>query len=150
VDLRTVLASAQEQARALITDKQHRLTTDLPAVAAMIRGDASRLVQVFANLLTNAAKYTPPGGAIVVTLVADGPDWRVSVSDSGEGLDPASIEELFEPFVQAPSAMATNTGLGLGLAIVKRIVDLHGGRVSASSDGLGRGARLTVWLAATT
>ncbi|RYY62928.1 MAG: HAMP domain-containing histidine kinase, partial [Comamonadaceae bacterium] len=149
VDLRDVLASAVEQSAQLVAAKDHHVTTDLPPDPAMVRGDANRLVQVFANLMINAAKYTPSGGRIALKLAADGTDWRTTVTDSGEGLDPAMIEELFEPFVQAPSAAANanaNVGLGLGLAIVKRIVELHGGRVAATSEGLGRGSTFSVTL----
>ncbi|HEY8360667.1 MAG TPA: HAMP domain-containing sensor histidine kinase [Ramlibacter sp.] len=149
VDLRDVLASAVEQSAQLVAAKEHRITVDLPPEPAMVRGDASRLVQVFANLLINAARYTAPGGHIALKLAADGMEWRTTVTDSGEGLDPATIDDLFEPFVQAPSAAANpgaKVGLGLGLAIVKRIVELHGGRVVATSEGLGRGASFSVVL----
>ncbi|MBA4326766.1 MAG: hypothetical protein C0428_00900 [Polaromonas sp.] len=148
VDLRHVLSSAVEQCGPLMAEKRHQLTTGQPPEPAMVRGDASRLVQVFANLLTNAAKYTQPGGQISVRLALVGHEWHVSVADNGQGLDPEAIDEIFEPFVQAPDALINaKGGLGLGLAIVKRIVDLHGGRVSASSPGPGCGSSFDVRLA---
>jgi signal transduction histidine kinase len=147
VDLRDVLASAVEQCGPLIAEKRHHLTTEQPAEPAMVRGDASRLVQVFANLLTNAAKYTPPGGRISLRLELEGHEWHFSVADSGQGLNPEVMDEIFEPFVQAPDALDNaNGGLGLGLAIVKRIVELHGGRVFASSPGPGCGSSFDVML----
>ena len=147
VDLRDVLASALDQSEPLIASKEHRITTDLPQAPAMVLGDAGRLVQVFANLLNNAAKYTAPGGKIALNLAPDGELWNFSVADSGEGFDPGTIDELFEPFVQAPSAVTNaSVGLGLGLAIVKRIVELHGGRVDATSEGPGCGSTFSVLL----
>lgn len=147
VDLRDVLASAIEQSGVLIAEKKHHLTTELPRGPALVRGDAGRLVQVFANLLTNAAKYTAPGGNIALKLAPEAHGWHVTVSDNGEGLDPQRIDELFEPFVQAPSAEANaRMGPGLGLAIVKRIVEWHGGRVDAASERPGRGSMFRVML----
>lgn len=148
VDLRDVVTAAVEQCGPLIAEKRHHLTTEQPPAPAMVSGDASRLVQVFANLLTNAAKYTEPGGRISLQLALAGGEWHFSVSDSGQGLNPEMIDEIFEPFVQAPDALNNaNGGLGLGLAIVKRIVQLHGGRVSATSRGPGCGSTFDVMLA---
>ena len=148
VDLRDVITSAVEQCGPLITEKRHHLTTEQPPEPAMVRGDASRLVQVFANLLTNAAKYTEPGGEILLRLRLTGHDWHFSVTDNGQGLNPEALDEIFEPFVQAPGALNNaNGGLGLGLAIVKRIVELHEGRVTATSQGPGSGSTFDVMLA---
>ena len=147
LDLRAVLGQALEQSEPSIAGKQHKLTSDLPAIPAPVRGDAGRLVQVFANLLNNAAKYTPPGGTIALKLAGSDGGWEVTITDNGQGFDQAGGDELFEPFVQAPGAAATETpGLGLGLAIVKRIVELHGGRVFAQSPGSGKGATFKVVL----
>jgi signal transduction histidine kinase len=148
VNLQQVLAQALEQSEPLMTKKSHRLRTDLNGPPVDVLGDATRLVQVFANLLNNAAKYTDPGGEIALDIRAAGPH-RVAivVSDQGTGMDPGSIPDLFEPFVQAPGA-ASNAegGLGLGLAIVKKIVESHGGQVQAHSAGIGQGSTFTVLL----
>ena len=114
----------------------------------IVTGDAQRLVQVFANLLTNAAKYTDPGGEIALGLQPKSArEVAVTIADNGVGLPPGLVADLFEPFVQAPGA-ASNAegGLGLGLAIVRKIVTAHGGEVTADSAGLGQGSRFTVVL----
>jgi signal transduction histidine kinase len=149
VDLRRVLAQALEQSGPLIAKKGHRLHTDLGTEPVEVLGDATRLVQVFANLLNNAAKYTDPGGDLTLGLrTTAARKVAVAVRDNGTGMQPDAIDDLFEPFVQAPGA-ASNAegGLGLGLAIVKKIVERHGGTVSATSAGLGLGSTVTVLLA---
>ena len=149
LDLRGVLGQALEQCETLIASKQHKLASDLPDTPAPVRGDAGRLVQVFANLLNNAAKYTPAGGSIALKLSGVDTGWEVTITDDGQGFDQGGGDELFEPFVQAPGAAATETsGLGLGLAIVKRIVELHDGRVVANSAGPGHGSTFSVLLPA--
>ena len=148
IDLRQVLEQALEQSGPLIAKKGHRLRTDLGTAPMEVSGDAARLVQVFANLLNNAAKYTDPGGDVTLSLRPVGTrEVAVRVSDNGIGMQPDAIDDLFEPFVQAPGA-ASNAegGLGLGLAIVRKIVETHGGRVSAESPGLGQGSIVTVVL----
>ncbi|RYZ12414.1 MAG: HAMP domain-containing histidine kinase [Comamonadaceae bacterium] len=149
VDLHQVLRQAVEQSAPLCARKGHRLEDRSgESPPATVTGDAQRLVQVFANLLTNAAKYTDPGGTIVLTSEARGGDRvAVTIQDDGVGLPPGAIAELFEPFVQAPGA-ASNAegGLGLGLAIVRKIVLAHGGEVTAESPGPGLGSRFTVVL----
>ena len=148
VNLHQVLEQAIEQSEPLMVKKGHRLHTDLGTSPIEVMGDATRLVQVFANLLNNAAKYTDPGGRIALTLRSlPSREALVTVSDDGTGMDPGSIAELFEPFVQAPGA-ASNAegGLGLGLAIVKKIVERHDGTVRAASDGLGQGSTITTRL----
>ena len=147
-DLQKVLAQALEQSGPLIAKKGHRLHTDLGTASIEVLGDATRLVQVFANLLNNAAKYTDPGGDVTLALhTTTVREVVVTVRDNGIGMQPEAIDDLFEPFVQAPGA-ASNAegGLGLGLAIVKKIVERHGGKVSASSTGLGQGSTVTVRL----
>ncbi|MEJ5991307.1 HAMP domain-containing sensor histidine kinase [Ramlibacter sp. PS3R-8] len=149
VDLRAVLGEAHDQVEAFIASKQHQLTSDVPDTPAPVRGDAGRLVQVFANLLNNAAKYTPAGGDIALKLSSVPAGWEVTITDTGQGFAQSGGDDLFEPFVQAPGAVVNETsGLGLGLAIVKRIVEMHGGSVVAHSAGAGKGATFTVVLPA--
>jgi len=148
VDLRQVLQQALEQCAPICARKDHRLRIFLGDRPVTVMGDAQRLVQVFANLLTNAAKYTDPGGEIALTLAPRGRrQVEVSIRDNGVGLPAGAVAELFEPFVQAPGA-ASNAegGLGLGLAIVRKIVLDHGGDVAAESQGLGMGSQFTVVL----
>lgn len=142
VNLHLVLEQALEQSKPLMAKKGHQLHTDLGTLPLEVMGDPTRLVQVFANLLNNAAKYTDPGGTITLQLRSlHSREALVSVSDNGTGMDPDAIAELFEPFVQAPGA-ASNAegGLGLGLAIVTEIVQRHGGHVQAESAGPGQGS----------
>ena len=125
----------------------HPLQTRL--LPAPLQGDPERLVQVVRNLLDNAVKYTPPGGAIRVEVGAEDGAAYLRVRDAGIGIDPAFREQLFEPFVQGDQDLArADGGLGLGLAIVRRIVELHGGTVSAHSEGVGRGSEFVVRLPA--
>ena len=110
-------------------------------------GDPLRLSQVFSNLLTNAAKYSEPSGHIEVTVLQANDGIEVAVKDSGLGLEAESLSRIFEMFSQVKSALERSEGgLGIGLALVKGIVELHGGRVSACSEGLGRGSEFRVLL----
>jgi signal transduction histidine kinase len=148
VSMQQVLEQALEQSEPLIAKKGHRLHTDLGTQPVEVMGDPMRLVQVFANLLNNAAKYTDPGGTLTLSLrKLPSNEVIVTVGDNGTGMNPGSIQDLFEPFVQAPGA-ASNAegGLGLGLAIVKKIVERHDGSVRAESAGLGRGSTITTRL----
>jgi signal transduction histidine kinase len=148
LNLQHVLDQALEQSEPLMARKGHRLHTHLETQTTEILGDAMRLVQVFANLLNNAAKYTDPGGSITLTLrTLPSHEAMVTVRDNGTGMNPGDIDDLFEPFVQAPGA-ASNAegGLGLGLAIVRTIVRRHGGSVRADSAGPGLGSTFSVIL----
>jgi two-component system, sensor histidine kinase len=144
-DLRDVaaraLASFQEARKAT----QH--VVSLTGASVQVHGDATRLEQVVTNLLDNAVKYTPAGGRVDVTVVTDGPDAVLTVRDTGVGIAPDMLASIFDLFVQANATVARSEGgLGLGLTIVKRLVELHGGTVSASSAGLQRGSEFTVRL----
>lgn len=115
-----------------------------------VMADPSRLQQVVCNLLSNAIKFTPRGGVVLIETGRDGSVSQVSVTDTGQGIEPGYLPFVFERFSQAEqSACGTATGLGLGLSIVKQIVELHGGSVSAQSPGAGKGAtfivRLPLW-----
>ena len=148
VNLTAVLSQAVEQARPLMEKKRQQL--HLPAAMPPVRvlGDRGRLVQVFANLLNNAAKYTGPEGSLWLEMEAADASVQVRVRDSGRGMEPALIDSLFEPFVQEPGAVAAlgDGGLGLGLAIVRTLVHLHGGKVWAESPGRGAGSTFAVSL----
>jgi PAS domain S-box-containing protein len=149
VDIKAAVASAVEQVRPLLEARNHSLTMRTGSAVALVRGDRTRLVQVIANLLNNAAKYTPQGGEITLALdVADG-RVRVCVIDNGIGIDDALLPHVFELFTQAERTPdRAQGGLGIGLALVRTIVALHGGEVLAHSDGAGRGSRFTVTLPA--
>jgi PAS domain S-box-containing protein len=147
VDVKRVLSEAVEQVRPLIEAKDHTLALHMPPEPAHVRGDQTRLVQVFTNLLNNAAKYTPVGGRIGVDLRLTGDEVEVVVSDNGIGLAPDFLTPAFDLFAQAArSADRAQGGLGIGLALVKSLVHVHRGTVVAASDGLGRGAAFTVHL----
>ena len=147
LDLKRVVDDAAEQIRPLIAARRHRVVIDLPPVPAHVKGDHKRLVQVCANLLGNATKYTPEGGTIRLGLHADGADWVLSVDDDGIGMETGLVERVFDLFTQAERTPdRSQGGLGLGLALVKSLVELHGGSVRAYSPGLGKGSTFTVRL----
>jgi signal transduction histidine kinase/ActR/RegA family two-component response regulator len=149
LDLRRVVDDAVEQIRPLVGTRRHRLALDLPLTPACVQGDHKRLVQVVANLLGNAAKYTPEGGTLALTLAADGPDWVLAVTDDGVGMAPELVERVFELFTQAERTPdRAQGGLGIGLALARSLVELHGGTIAAYSAGPGQGATFSVRLAA--
>jgi PAS domain S-box-containing protein len=147
VSLEAVLADAVQTSRPLIDTAGHRLTIALPAAETPLLGDPTRLTQVFANLLNNAAKYTPAAGRIDVACeVRDGVA-HVTVSDDGEGIRAELLPVLFEPFSAASgSPSRRHGGLGLGLSIVRGLVEMHGGTIDAASAGPGLGSRFVVRL----
>jgi CheY-like chemotaxis protein/two-component sensor histidine kinase len=147
VALADVIASAVEQARPLIEAREQVLTVREGAAAAAVCGDHKRLVQIVANLLNNAAKYTPHRGAIELATLPDTGRVSVTVRDNGIGIVPDVQERVFELFAQAErSSDRSQGGLGLGLALVKNLVQLHGGEVACTSPGLGQGSTFTVTL----
>ena len=149
LDVRDVLAEALEQTRPLIESRRHAVATRIGSVGLPVWGDRKRLVQVFANVLGNAAKYTPPGGKITVGGRRRDGEVVVMVEDNGQGMGPELIERVFELFVQGERTPDRREGgLGVGLVLVKRMLELHGGRVSAFSDGPGRGSAFEIVLPA--
>jgi CheY-like chemotaxis protein len=119
----------------------------LPPEPALVRGDRKRLVQVLANILNNAAKYTPEDGTLALDVLADDTHVRIAVRDNGIGMTPELAARAFDLFAQAErSADRASGGLGLGLALVKSLVELHGGEVTCESPGLGMGSRFMVAL----
>jgi signal transduction histidine kinase len=149
IDLGDVLAKASEIAGPLMEQRRHALARHLPDGAMPLPGDAARLTQVFANLLTNAARYTPEGGQVVLSAARESNGWRVSVTDDGQGIEAELLGRVFELFVQGRQGLDRAAGgLGVGLAVVKNLVTLHGGTVSAHSAGPGLGSEFVVRLPA--
>ena len=145
--LEAALRDAVELSRPQIEAGHHALEVVEAGEPLLLCGDAVRLTQVFSNLLNNAARYTPPGGRLQLAVRREGGDAVVTVSDNGIGIEPQMLEAVFEMFVQvADSARVAHGGLGIGLTLVKSLVELHGGCVSARSDGLDHGATFTVRL----
>jgi signal transduction histidine kinase len=148
-ELATIIHSALELSRPLIDAGDHHLTVSLPEMPIPIYGDAVRLGQVFANLLNNAAKYTENGGRIWLDAHREGRDVVVSVRDTGIGISPSMLNAVFDMFVQADhSSQSSRGGLGIGLTLAKRLIEAHGGRISAQSEGTGRGSEFVVRLPA--
>lgn len=141
-----VLERAAEVAAPLVEAREHQVRVDIPP-SLQVDGDPERLAQVFGNLLTNAAKYTEPGGLIELSATSDDAEVRVSVRDNGVGISADHLGRLFEQFFQAESSLdRSHGGLGLGLALVRSLTEAHGGRVTAQSDGPGKGSCFTVTL----
>jgi two-component system, sensor histidine kinase len=147
VELREILAAAVETSRPIIEASEHRLTINVPDERLSVVGDSVRLTQVFANLLNNAAKYTDPGGSIELTVRHAGDTAFISVRDSGIGIDREHLSSVFDMFTQVSrSDRRTQGGLGIGLTLVRSLVALHGGSVTATSEGRGRGSTFEVQL----
>ncbi|NEX59933.1 hybrid sensor histidine kinase/response regulator [Noviherbaspirillum galbum] len=147
LDLKTVIGVAIEQVRPMIEARKHRLTTRMDAEHAIVQGDRTRLVQVISNLLSNAAKYTPPHGEITLEVAADDDCASVVVTDNGNGIDTTLLPHLFDLFTQGSRSLdRSQGGLGIGLALVKAIVGLHNGEVRAFSDGPGKGSTFKIMI----
>ena len=147
IDLRHTVAAALEQVQPLMELKRQRLRTDLPESKVLVEGDDKRLIQVLANLLGNAAKYTPEEGSVLLTVRIEGDAALMVVQDDGIGIAPELLADVFGLFTQARRTPdRAEGGLGLGLALVKNLVELHGGQVAVASDGPGRGSTFTVTL----
>ena len=146
IALEQAIDMALEMSRPYITAAGHRLSVLMPNERVMVDADVTRLAQVFSNLLNNAAKFTPPRGAISLAVEAEDNAVSVTVEDSGIGFPPEMGERLFRPYAQLSGPQAGQGGLGIGLSLVQGIVQLHGGTVVARSEGAGKGARFTVRL----
>jgi len=147
LDMRRVVADAVEQANPVIQSRHHHLALHMPPDMPVVFGDEMRLVQVVANLLNNAAKYTPEGGNISLKIEVQVTHLLLEVEDSGIGMAPELVKQVFDLFTQAErSSDRASGGLGLGLALVRSLVELHGGSVGAASEGIGKGSRFTVVL----
>ena len=147
VELEGVVHAALEQARPLLDAQRHALVVELPGRAVWVRGDRTRLVQVAVNLVNNAAKYTPAGGSITISLAVERGTAKLAVSDTGIGIGAELLPHVFDLFVQGERTPdRSQGGLGIGLALVRAVVGLHGGTVAATSGGRGAGSRFTVCL----
>ncbi len=148
IDLGEVLAAAVDSSLPLIEAARHTLSLHLPEQAdrpLRLYGDPTRLTQVVSNLLNNAARYTPRGGAIALAAASEGGEAVITVSDNGIGIAPDALERVFQMFTQV-GANGAQGGLGIGLSLVRSLVELHGGRVTAASAGPGAGSVFTVRL----
>ncbi len=147
LDIRLPIAAGWEQARSLIEKKRHACELALPDTPVLVCGDHKRLVQIVANLLNNAAKYTPAGGLLQLRVIDHGRTVDVAVTDNGIGIPPQLLDIVFDTFTQAAlTPDRAEGGLGLGLALVRRLTELHGGAVLATSGGVGQGSTFTVTL----
>jgi signal transduction histidine kinase len=142
-----VVARAVETARPLIDARKHELALDLPEELLSVEGDPTRLVQIVGNVLHNAAKFMEPGGRIVLSVSREDSYAVISVRDFGLGIQPELVSKIFDLFSQVHQKSETaHGGLGIGLALVRRLVEMHGGVVTASSEGLGKGTEMVVRL----
>jgi signal transduction histidine kinase len=153
LDLAVALKMAVETSRPLIETRQHTLHVSAQPDAFFVDADATRIAQVFANLLNNSAKYSPPGSSITARIAREGSDAVVTITDNGVGIPQAALSRVFEMFERVDrESDVTPDGLGIGLTLVRRLVELHGGTVTAQSEGLNCGStfsvRLPLWLAA--
>jgi signal transduction histidine kinase/CheY-like chemotaxis protein len=142
VDLNEVIAGAVEACVPFISEHNHAVTVRTVAESLVVDADPVRLEQAIGNLIVNAAKFTPTGGEITVEAKREGDRGVVAVTDTGVGIRPEMLESIFELFAQSDVSIARSEGgLGIGLTLVKRLVELHGGTVTASSPGVGKGSR---------
>jgi PAS domain S-box-containing protein len=149
-NLADIVHHALETCAPPIEEHRHKLTVSLPPVPIYINADSARLSQALCNLIVNAVKYTPDGGEIVVDVRRELGQALVSVRDSGVGIAPDMLNEIFEMFTQVDRSLeSSQTGLGIGLTVVRRLIEMHGGTVEARSDGIGKGSEFIVKLPVT-
>lgn len=146
VQLQDILTHSVTMVEDTMRKRNHRLTAGIPADPMWIDADPLRLEQVVVNLLNNAAKYTEPGGSIVLSAQRVGSRAEIRVRDNGMGLPPDMLQAIFEPFRQVRTEGENGTGLGIGLSLSQRFVELHGGTIEAHSDGIGKGSEFIVRL----
>ena len=146
VDLWALVGVALELSRPLLDAAGVLLSVRLPEATVVVEVDRTRMAQVLANILNNAAKFTPAGGRVELVARDDGGDVFISVTDTGVGIPNAMLTNIFDMFVQVRESAGSHTGLGIGLTLVRRLVELHGGSVWAESEGLGRGSTFVVRL----
>ena len=147
LDLRGIVQQAMETTRNLFEQRKHELNVTLPDEPIWLMGDALRLEEVIVNLLNNAAKYTPEGGHVSLSLNKEGEDAVVRVKDTGVGIGPDLLPQVFDLFTQAKRTLdRSQGGLGVGLTVVRKLVEMHGGTTEAHSSGLGQGSEFIVRL----
>jgi PAS domain S-box-containing protein len=147
LDLREMARLATEAVQSVMTERQHELATMLPDLPVPVDCDADRIQQVMINLLRNAARYTPPGGRISLSVAAEGGEGVVRIHDTGVGIPAGQLVEIFELFTQVhPENAESRAGMGIGLALARELVELHGGTIQARSDGVGKGSEFIVRL----
>jgi PAS domain S-box-containing protein len=147
LDLAEAVRTAVEANRPLLSAARHSLDLDLPAEPVRVHADPVRIAQVVSNLLNNAAKYTPDGGRIALSLRREGAAAAIRVRDNGIGIAPELLPRLFEKFSQGPGSLERSRGgLGIGLALARTLVELHGGSIEAHSAGEGKGSEFVVSL----
>lgn len=147
IELNPLLEAAIETIQPLIVAQKHQFNAILPTESIFVNGDSTRLIQAFANILHNAAKYTAPGGSIELRATKDKDRIVVSVQDNGQGIESDLLSRIFDPFTQADQSLARSAGgLGIGLALVRRLIELHEGTVIAFSSGSGKGSEFIVSL----
>ena len=147
LDVVAIVHGAVEQVRPLLDMKRHALKLELWEQPLHVSGDRTRLVQVVSNILNNAAKYTPPGGRIILRVTSEGGEAVIAVCDNGQGIEPQVLPYIFDLFTQAERTPdRSQGGLGIGLALVKSLVALHGGRVAAYSEGPNKGSEFVIRL----
>lgn len=146
VELNEIIGQAIEASRHLIDAAGHELRLDLAPGSVRIDADRMRAAQLFSNLINNAAQYTPPGGTIRIASEVRGSEVRISISDTGIGINPQALARIFQMFTRADLQGRHHSGLGVGLGLSKTLVELHGGRIEAHSDGAGRGSLFMITL----
>ena len=149
IDAAAILDSAAQTVKTLVELRNHSLKMTIDRGNLWVDADPTRLEQIVVNLLNNAAKYSEDGGRIWLSAGHEGSDIVIRIKDSGIGIAPEKLPEMFQLFNQADhSSTRTEGGLGIGLAIVKKLVELHDGQIAASSEGLGKGSEFTIRLPA--
>ena len=147
VDLREVARLAAEAVQSVMAERRHVLTTGLADLTVPVHADADRIQQVMINLLLNAARYTPSGGRISLSVAVEGEEGVVRIQDTGAGIPPERLADIFELFTQAhPDNVESRAGMGIGLALARQLVTLHGGTIQVRSEGVGKGSEFIVRL----
>jgi CheY-like chemotaxis protein len=149
LDVTPMLDSAIETVRPIVEERNHQFSSRIERGNLWVNADPTRLEQVVTNLLTNAAKYTPDGGQVGLSARNEGPEVVITVKDNGVGIPPERLPEMFELFAQGDRTLARSEGgLGIGLTIVKKLTEALGGRVTGSSEGIGKGSEFSIRLPA--